>query len=107
MEQPYQDRWSPLDWDRHPHPQLLGVRLAVGRSALVPVGRELATVVVCHRAQGTPVHTTLLTTLAPSSRRWAPAASLLVVNICHRFVDGTDWDYSEFAEYDLGQSVPT
>ena len=43
--------------------------------------------------------------LAPSSRRWAPQAALLVVNVCHRYVEGTDWDSSEFAEYDLGQSV--
>jgi hypothetical protein len=27
------------------------------------------------------------------------------VNVCHRYVEGTDWDSSEFAEYDLGQSV--
>ena len=37
--------------------------------------------------------------------RWAPDASLLVVNLCHRWVDGTEWDYSEFADYDLGQAV--
>jgi nitroreductase len=43
--------------------------------------------------------------LAKSSRRWAPDAALLVVNVCHRYVEGTDWDSSEFAEYDLGQSV--
>jgi hypothetical protein len=43
--------------------------------------------------------------LAASSRRWAPQAALLVVNVCHRYVEGTDWDSSEFAEYDLGQSV--
>ena len=29
----------------------------------------------------------------------------MVVTVCHRYVEGTDWDSSEFAEYDLGQSV--
>ena len=55
--------------------------------------------------RGDATHEQLVPLLAPSTRRWAPAASLLVVNLCHRFVEGTDWDYSEFAEYDLGQSV--
>ena len=43
--------------------------------------------------------------LAASSRSWATQASLLVVNICHVRVEDTDWDYSEFAQYDLGQAV--
>jgi hypothetical protein len=30
---------------------------------------------------------------------------LLFANLCHRFVEDTDWDYSEFAQYDLGQAV--
>ncbi len=38
-------------------------------------------------------------------RRWAPAASLLVANLALRLVEGTDWEYSEFALYDLGQAV--
>jgi hypothetical protein len=37
--------------------------------------------------------------------RWAPTASPLVANLSHRFVEDTDWDYSEFALYDLGQAV--
>lgn len=55
--------------------------------------------------RGDAVHAALVPALAPSARRWAPSASLLVVNVCHRYVEGTDWDSSEFAEYDLGQSV--
>lgn len=43
--------------------------------------------------------------LAPSSAAWAPAASLLVVNLAHTLVEDTDWEYSEFAAYDLGQAV--
>ena len=55
--------------------------------------------------RGDAVHTRLLRHLAPSSARWAPTASLLVVNLCHRYVADTDWEYSEFALYDLGQAV--
>ncbi len=50
-------------------------------------------------------HDGLVARLAPSSARWAPSASALVVNLAHHKVDGTDWQYSEFADYDLGQAV--
>jgi nitroreductase len=43
--------------------------------------------------------------LAGSSRPWARQASLLVVNLCHLRVEGTDWEFSEFSTYDLGQAV--
>ena len=37
---------------------------------------------------------------------WAPSGSLLVVNLAHVLVEGTeDWEYSEFSRYDLGQAV--
>ena len=55
--------------------------------------------------RGDAVHARLLRHLAPSSARWAPTASILVVNLCQRFVEGTDWEFSEFALYDLGQAV--
>lgn len=55
--------------------------------------------------RGDDVHQRLVPALAPSSARWAPSASLLVANLCHRFVEDTDWEYSEFALYDLGQAV--
>lgn len=43
--------------------------------------------------------------LAGSSRPWATHASLLVVNLRQVQVEDTDWEYSEFADYDLGQAV--
>jgi hypothetical protein len=43
--------------------------------------------------------------LAGSSAQWAPTASLLLANLSHRFVEDTDWEYSEFAHYDLGQAI--
>jgi nitroreductase len=55
--------------------------------------------------RGDATHVRLVRHLAGSSARWAPTASLLVVNLAHRYVEDTDWDYSEFAQYDLGQAV--
>jgi nitroreductase len=55
--------------------------------------------------RGEPVHRRLVAHLAGSSAAWVPAASILVANLAHRFVEGTDWEYSEFALYDLGQAV--
>ena len=55
--------------------------------------------------RGDDTHRRLVRHLAGSSASWAPAASLLVANLSHRFVETTDWEYSEFALYDLGQAV--
>jgi nitroreductase len=55
--------------------------------------------------RGDQTHARLVRHLAGSSSRWAPTAGLLVANLCHRFVEDTDWEYSEFAQYDLGQAV--
>jgi nitroreductase len=55
--------------------------------------------------RGTPEHTRITRHLAGSSAAWAPSASLLVANISHRFVEDTDWEFSEFSVYDLGQAV--
>ncbi len=55
--------------------------------------------------RGEPEHDRLVRHLARSSARWAPAAALLVGNLAHRLVEDTDWGYSEFSVYDLGQAV--
>ncbi|SDY85034.1 hypothetical protein SAMN05661080_04801, partial [Modestobacter sp. DSM 44400] len=55
--------------------------------------------------RGDPVHDRLVRHLARSSATWAPTASLLVANLAHRHVEDTDWEYSEFSHYDLGQAV--
>ncbi|MEU4287972.1 nitroreductase family protein [Kribbella sp. NPDC026596] len=52
-----------------------------------------------------PDHKRLVQHLAASSGRWAPSAALLVVTMAHRYIEDTDWAYSDFADYDLGQSV--
>jgi nitroreductase len=51
------------------------------------------------------VHSRLARHLAGSSAAWAPSASVLIANLSHRYVEETDWDYSEFSLYDLGQAV--
>lgn len=55
--------------------------------------------------RGDAIHARLVPHLAPSSAPWASTASLLVANLAHRFVADTDWEYSEFSLYDLGQAV--
>lgn len=47
----------------------------------------------------------LVDCLAGSSRPWATQASLLMVNISHVRTECTEWEYGEFATYDLGQAV--
>ena len=55
--------------------------------------------------RGDHAHRRLVPHLAGSAAPWAATASLLVANLAHRFVEDTDWDYSEFSAYDLGQAV--
>lgn len=55
--------------------------------------------------RGQPDHRRVVRHLAGSAARWAPSASLLVLNLAHRLVDGSELEYSEFAQYDLGQAV--
>lgn len=55
--------------------------------------------------RGDDTHGRLVAHLAGSSATWAPGASLLVANLSHRWVEGTDWEHSEFSLYDLGQAV--
>jgi nitroreductase len=55
--------------------------------------------------RGDSTHPRLVKYPARGSAAWAPDASVLVANLCHRNVAGTDWEYSEFAAYDLGQEV--
>ncbi|MGW5355123.1 nitroreductase family protein [Streptomyces sp. NPDC004031] len=54
---------------------------------------------------GEPDHARILPHLARSSARWAVDAGLLVVTLAHRRVEDSGLLYSEFADYDLGQSV--
>ena len=56
--------------------------------------------------RGDEVHARIVPHLARSSSVWAPDASLLVVNLAVVHLEGLpEWEYSEFARYDLGQAV--
>ena len=98
-------RWSPLVFD--PAREIPGadvdVLLEAARWAPSAGNSQPWAFVVGRR--GDAVHPRIVRHLAPSAARWAPTAALLVVNLCHRWVEGTDWEYSEFALYDLGQAV--
>jgi nitroreductase len=98
-------RWSPTAFD-HAH-----VATAEDVEALLEAARWAPSAgnsqpwafIVGRR--GDDVHRRLVAHLARSSAAWAPDASILTANLAHRFVEGTDWDYSEFSLYDLGQAV--
>ncbi|WP_223586230.1 nitroreductase family protein [Microbacterium sp. OVT16B] len=55
--------------------------------------------------RGDDVHRRLTAHLARSSSIWAADAGLLLANLAHRNVEGSDFEYSEFAQYDLGQAL--
>jgi len=99
------DRWSPRGFDpahrlgRHDVDVLLGAaRWAPSAGNSQPWAFHVA-------LRETPEWDALAEHLAGSSRPWASQASALVVNLSHVHVEDTDWEYSEFSIYDLGQAV--
>ncbi|MBA3782507.1 MAG: nitroreductase family protein [Nocardioides sp.] len=98
-------RWSPrlFDAEQALGPEDVDVLLEAARWAPSAGNSQPWAFVVARR--GDPVHARVLPHLAASSRRWAPSAGLLVLNVCRRLVDDSDLEYSEFAAYDLGQAV--
>ena len=98
-------RWSPTTFDgcHAATPSEVELLLEAARWAPSAGNSQPWGFIVGRRGDGT--HQRLVRHLAPSSARWAPTASVLVANLSHRYVQGTDWEYSEFALYDLGQAV--
>jgi nitroreductase len=98
-------RWSPRVWDtaHEVSPAEVESLLEAARWAPSAGNSQPWSFIVGRR--GDDVHRRLVPHLARSSSAWAPGASLLMANLCHRHVAGTDWEYSEFAAYDLGQAV--
>lgn len=98
-------RWSPTTFDASHVLTDAEVDLLLEAARWAPsAGNSQPWAFVVGR-RGDETHQRLVPYLARSSARWAPTASLLVANLCHRYVEETDWDYSEFALYDLGQAV--
>jgi nitroreductase len=98
-------RWSPRVWDpaHEATPTQVASLLEAARWAPSAGNSQPWSFIVGRRGDDT--HRRVVKHLAGSSRAWAPNASLLVVNVCHLYVEGTDWAYSEFSSYDLGQAV--
>lgn len=98
-------RWSPVAFDgwHELTPGEVEVLLEAARWA-PSAGNSQPWAFITGR-RGDDRHRRLVAHLAGSSARWAPSASLLVANLSHRYVEGTEWEYSEFAHYDLGQAV--
>jgi nitroreductase len=98
-------RWSPTTFDRSHDVAPAEVELLLEAARWAPsAGNSQPWAFIIGR-RGDDIHGRLVHHLASSSARWAPTASLLVANLSHRLVEDTDWDYSEFALYDLGQAV--
>jgi nitroreductase len=98
-------RWSPLGFDERHQLSADDVLVLLEAARWAPsAGNSQPWAFVVGR-RGDRVHQRLVARLAPSTRRWAPSAALLVANLSHRLVESTDWEFSEFAHYDLGQAV--
>ncbi|MEV4131919.1 nitroreductase family protein [Dactylosporangium sp. NPDC049742] len=98
-------RWSPTAFDPVHEVDPAQVELLVEAARWAPsAGNSQPWAFIVGR-RGDDTHRGLVRHLARSSGRWAPSASVLVANLAHRYVEGTDWEYSEFALYDLGQAV--
>jgi nitroreductase len=98
-------RWSPTTFDPVHKLTRAEVELLLEAARWAPSAgnsQPWAFIVGC---RGDAVHARLVRHLARSSARWAPTASLLLANLAHRYVEDTDWEYSEFAHYDLGQAI--
>lgn len=100
-----QQRWSPTEFDAQHTvtPDAVELLLEAARWAPSAGNSQPWAFHVARRDE--PAWHDLVPHLAGSSRRWAPRASLLVVNLAHVYVAETDWEYSEFSAYDLGQAV--
>jgi nitroreductase len=98
-------RWSPTTFDPTFDLEPAQAELLVEAARRAPSAGNSQPWAFIMGRRGDNTHRRLVRHLAPSSGRWAPSASLLVANLAHRYVAGTDWEYSEFALYDLGQAV--
>jgi nitroreductase len=98
-------RWSPAAFDESHEARADEVESLLEAARWAPSAGNSQPWAFIAARRGDDVHARLLPHLAASSARWAPSASILTVNLCHRYVEGTDWDYSEFSLYDLGQAV--
>ncbi len=98
-------RWSPTTFDLSHELTSSEVELLLEAARWAPSSGNSQPWAFLVGRRGDATHQRLVRYLAGSSVEWASTASLLVANLCHRYVADTDWEYSEFAVYDLGQAV--
>ncbi|HLK75052.1 MAG TPA: nitroreductase family protein [Streptosporangiaceae bacterium] len=98
-------RWSPTTFDTSYELRTPEIEALLEAARWAPSAGNSQPWAFIVGQRGDETHTRLVRHLARSSGAWAPAASLLVANLAHRYVEGTDWEYSEFSLYDLGQAV--
>ena len=98
-------RFSPLTFDAEAVIEEAEVDLLLEAARWAPSAGNSQPWAFVTARRGSHAHARISRRLAGSSSSWAPTASLLVVNIAHRQVDDTSIEYSEFADYDLGQAV--
>jgi nitroreductase len=98
-------RWSPTTFDPAHELTTAEVEVLLEAARWAPSAGNSQPWAFLVGRRGDEVHGRLVRHLAGSSARWAPTASLLLANLAHRHVEDTDWEYSEFAHYDLGQAI--
>ena len=98
-------RWSPTSFDAASTARVAEVESLLEAARWAPSAGNSQPWAFIVARRGEPDHHRLVRHLARSSRAWAPDAELLVANLSHRLIEATDWEYSEFAVYDLGQAV--
>ncbi len=98
-------RWSPTTFDPTHEAGADAVDLLLEAARWAPsAGNSQPWAFIAGR-RGDPTHARMVPHLLGSAAGWVPTASILIANLQHRFVEGTDWAYSEFSGYDLGQAV--
>lgn len=98
-------RWSPASFDSAYEASASEVDALLDAARWAPSAGNSQPWAFIVGMRGDQAHARLVRHLSGSSATWAPGASLLVANLAHRLVEGTDWEYSEFSLYDLGQAV--
>jgi nitroreductase len=98
-------RWSPTTFDASHELAAPEIEALLEAARWAPSAGNSQPWAFIMGQRGDATHARMVRYLARSSAAWAPAASLLVANLAHRYVEDTDWEYSEFSLYDLGQAV--
>ena len=98
-------RWSPREFDPSGVVSAAKVESLLEAARWAPSAGNSQPWAFIVARRGERDHERLVRYLTKSSARWASTAGVLIANLSHRFVEDTDWEYSEFSLYDLGQAV--